>query len=61
MTHYWRVRTHLPERFGQSCCVLVRGRMNSILVEFADGHRVVTSRYFVRRIANRQAQESEKG
>jgi hypothetical protein len=50
MTHFWRVRTHLPERFGQPCRVLVRGRMNSILVEFADGCTVVTSRFFVRRL-----------
>lgn len=49
MTHYWRVRAKLPERFGQSCRVLARGRMNSILVEFQDGKRVVTSRNFVRR------------
>jgi hypothetical protein len=30
--------------------VLVRGRMNSVLVEFVDGEKVVTSRYAVRRI-----------
>jgi hypothetical protein len=28
--------------------VLARGRMNSVLVEFADGYRVVTSRWAVR-------------
>lgn len=50
-TYRWRVRTRLPERFGQSCRVLVRGRMNSCLVEFEDGYRVVTSRNYVRRIA----------
>lgn len=47
--HRWRVRTRLPERFGQPCRVLVRGAMNSVLVEFPDGHKVVTSRYYVRR------------
>jgi hypothetical protein len=46
-TWYWRAR--LPERKGQPCRVLVRGSMNSILVEFADGFRAVTSRYAVRR------------
>jgi hypothetical protein len=51
MTHKWRVRTRLPDRFGQRCRVLVRGRMNSVLVEFEDGYRVVTSRYYVRRCA----------
>jgi hypothetical protein len=30
-------------RIGQPCRVLVRGKMNSILVEFADGHQMVTS------------------
>jgi hypothetical protein len=30
-------------RKGQPCRLLVRGKMNSILVEFADGHRMVTS------------------
>lgn len=47
---YWRVRTRFPERFGQRCRVLCRSRrMNSALVEFADGYRVVTSRNYVRR------------
>lgn len=48
--YVWRVRTRLPERFGQRCAVLVRSRrMNSCLVQFADGYRVVTSRNYVRR------------
>lgn len=46
----WFWRSKLPERKGQSCIVLARGKMNSILVEFADGYRVITSRYAVRRI-----------
>lgn len=50
MTHFWRIRKRLPERFGQPCRVLARGRMNSILVEFADGYHVITSRNFVRRL-----------
>ena len=50
MTHIWHWRAALPERKGQPCRVLVRGRMNSILVEFADGFKVVTSRHAVRRI-----------
>ena len=50
-THYWRLRTRLPERFDQGCIVLVRGRMNSILIAFeSDGYQVVTSRWNVRRI-----------
>ena len=49
MTHLWRVRTRLPDRFGQPCKVLARGRMNSCLVEFEDGYQVITSRWYVRR------------
>jgi hypothetical protein len=45
----WRVRTRFPERFGSLCRVLVRGALNSCLVEFEDGFRVVTSRNYVRR------------
>lgn len=37
MTHYWRIRKWLPERFNQRCRVLARGKMNTILVEFEDG------------------------
>lgn len=48
MTHYWRVRARLPERFGQRCRVLAVGRLNAALVEFEDGARVVTCRYYVR-------------
>jgi hypothetical protein len=49
-THIWRVRTRLGDRFGTRCKVLSRGGMNSILVEFSDGLRVVTSRFYVRRV-----------
>lgn len=48
-TFYWRVRTRLPERFGQPCRVVARGGRNSALVEFSDGFRVVTSRNYLRR------------
>lgn len=50
MTHFWRVRTRLADRFGQRCRVLVRGRMNSCLVQFEDGYKVVTSKWYVRLI-----------
>ena len=55
MIYYWRVHTRLPERFGQKCAVLIRGGMNSCLVEFEDGYMVLTSRNYVRRIEGRQA------
>lgn len=45
---YWKSR--LPERKGQKCRVLVRGKKNSIAVEFEDGYRVVTSRFAVRKV-----------
>lgn len=49
MTHRWYWRKWLPERHGQPCRVLATGRLNSALVEFADGFRVITSRYAVRK------------
>lgn len=51
MSHVWYWRSRLPERKGERCDVLARGAMNSILVGFADGFKVVTSRYAVRRKA----------
>lgn len=47
--YIWRVRTRLPERKGQPCRMLVRGKMNSALIEFTDGHKVVTSRNYIRK------------
>lgn len=48
--HVWFWRSRLPERKGQVCRIIARGKMNSILVEFEDGYRVVTSRYAVRKM-----------
>lgn len=45
----WRVRTRLPERRGQPCRVLVRGKLNTVLVEFPDGYLVITSGWNVRK------------
>ena len=50
MTHYWRVRTRFPERFGTLCRVAARGKMNSCLVVFEDGFWTITSRNYVRKI-----------
>ncbi len=36
-------------RKGQPCEVLARGTMNSCLVRFADGYRMVTSRDAIRK------------
>jgi hypothetical protein len=52
--YVWFWRSRLPERKGQECRVLVRARrMNSVLIEFKDGERVVTSRYAVRQKSER--------
>jgi hypothetical protein len=48
-THVWYWRARLPDRKGQPCRVLARGALNSALVEFADGAKVITSRYAVRK------------
>jgi hypothetical protein len=47
--HIWFWKTRLHERKGQACRVLARGKMNSILVEFEDGFKVITSRFAVRK------------
>lgn len=47
---FWKQSWMRPiDRKGQRCRILVRGRKNSVLVEFEDGFQVVTSRYAVRR------------
>jgi hypothetical protein len=46
---YWRKKPEGQDRKGAPCRVLARGKMNSIMVEFEDGYRVITSRYAVRR------------
>jgi len=43
MTHYWRVRKRLPERFGQRCKIVGLGRMNAVLIEFEDEYRLTES------------------
>ena len=48
--YYWYWKLKLGERNKNPCRVLVRGgRMNSILVEFEDGYKVLTSRHAVRK------------
>lgn len=39
----------LGQRKGDMCRILARGKMNSALIEFLDGYRVVTSRNGLRR------------
>ena len=48
--YWWRVKKILPERYGQLCRVVVRGALNTCLVEFViDQYRVITSRWYVRK------------
>lgn len=47
--YVWRIRTRLPERKGERCRMIARGKLNSCLVEFPDGTRVVTSRWSLRK------------
>lgn len=49
MTHIWRIRKWLPERYGQPCRIIATGSRCSALVEFSDGARVVTCRRFLRK------------
>lgn len=51
----WKQSPMRPEnRRGQKCRVLKRGWMNSILVEFEDGFKMLTSRRAVRKIKDEQ-------
>jgi len=52
MTHVWWFRKTLPARKGEACRVLARRNgtgPRNVLVEFADGFRVVSTRFCVRR------------
>ena len=46
---YGRVFTRRPERNGRPCRIVTRGTRNTVLVEFDDGYRVVTSGNYLRR------------
>lgn len=48
--YYWRVRTKLPERFGQACRILASDASGNVLIEFDDGFKVVTSTKTIRPI-----------
>lgn len=50
----WKWKTRMGERYGQPCAMVAKGRMNSVLLEFPDGYRVVTSLNGIRR---RKAQD----
>lgn len=55
MTHFYNIKKWGIGRFKQPCNVLARGRgpgPRNVLIQFADGHRLVTIRHAVRRITN---------
>jgi hypothetical protein len=58
--YIWFWKSRLPARKGQACRILARGKMNSILVEFEDGYKVVTSRYAVRKATTSIDDHSKK-
>lgn len=45
----WRQKPVGRDRKGQPCRVLVRGALNSALVEWDDGYKAITSRNGLRR------------
>ncbi len=45
----WKNNPKRKRLFRKPCAVIARGRMNSILVQFEDGRREVTSRYAIRK------------
>lgn len=52
MTHVfcWRNNPTRVELHGKKCRILARGSMNSVLIEFENGLRVVTSRNAIRKV-----------
>jgi hypothetical protein len=46
----WRNNSKRATLYGRRCRVLVRGAMNSALVEFENGQREIVSRNALRRI-----------
>lgn len=46
---HWKTKPIGRPCRGERCRIVASGRLNSVLVEFQDGWRVLTSRYAVRR------------
>jgi hypothetical protein len=53
MTHYWRIRKFLPERYRHKCRVIVYGKNRNVLIEFEDGQRVRTLLTNIRRLESK--------
>ncbi len=52
MTHWfaWRNNPRRAELYGQRCRIIARGRMGSVLVEWANGQRDIISRRALRSV-----------
>lgn len=59
--HVWRWKRVLAGYHGWPCRVAVRGRLNSALVVFPDGHMVVTSRNGLRKRDTHTEEADHKG
>lgn len=44
-TYKWGNNETRAEYKGKPCRLLAHGKKNSVLVEFEDGHKMITSRY----------------
>jgi len=49
MIYNWKNNPKRKLLFGKKCKVIARGSKNSVLVEFENGQREVTSRYALRK------------
>ena len=50
--YVWHWRKRLSERKGQRCRIVALGGMNSVMIEFEDGLKVVTSRFALRKASS---------
>jgi len=49
MIYAWGNNDLRKQYKGRSCRVLARGKMNSVLIQFEDGFKMITSRYAVKK------------
>lgn len=54
MTHTWRLKKWLPERYGQRCKITARGAKGAIRVVFEDNFSVISNRFAVRRLKDKE-------
>jgi hypothetical protein len=47
-TYTWGNNPRRAQLKNQPCKIIAQGRKNSVLIEFANGDRVITSRYAIR-------------